>query len=110
MPARGLISFEVKLHGPLDIAASVERFRRWGDDLIDLWYGGTMVRALHLADVRGGTGNGPRVEGRGKTEGHVHGRERQRRIDHKPGGDTRSPACGDRLLRFIRHWQSTLFC
>ena len=50
MPAGGLISFEVKLQGPLDVAASVERFRRWGDDLIDLWYGGTMVRALHLAD------------------------------------------------------------
>jgi len=50
VPAGGLISFEVKLQGPLDVAASVERFRRWGDDLIDLWYGGTMVRALHLAD------------------------------------------------------------
>jgi len=28
--------------------ASVERFRRWGDDLIDRWDGDTMLRVLHL--------------------------------------------------------------
>jgi len=43
-----LTSFEVDLPGPLDVAASVERFRRWGEDLIDRWDGRTMVRVLHL--------------------------------------------------------------
>jgi DNA-3-methyladenine glycosylase II len=42
--------FRVDLPGPLDIPASVERFRRWGDDLIDRWDGQAMVRVLHLAD------------------------------------------------------------
>ncbi|HEY8691858.1 MAG TPA: hypothetical protein VIR57_03870 [Chloroflexota bacterium] len=36
------------LPGPLDVAASVERFRRWGDDLIDRWDGATLLRVLHL--------------------------------------------------------------
>ena len=43
-----MTSFEVELHGPLDVPASVERFRRWGDDLIDRWDGRVMVRVLHL--------------------------------------------------------------
>ncbi|HLG73898.1 MAG TPA: hypothetical protein VK009_26050 [Chloroflexota bacterium] len=43
-----LTTFEVDLPGPLDVAASVERFRRWGEDLIDRWDGRTMVRVLHL--------------------------------------------------------------
>lgn len=43
-------TFEVDLEGPLDIAASVERFRRWGDDLLDRWDGQTLVRT---ASVRG---------------------------------------------------------
>lgn len=30
-----LYTFEVPLLGPLDIPASLEVFRRWGDDLID---------------------------------------------------------------------------
>jgi DNA-3-methyladenine glycosylase II len=44
----GLTTFEVDLPGPLDVAASVERFRRWGEDLVDRWDGRTMVRVLHL--------------------------------------------------------------
>lgn len=31
------------------MAASVERFRRWGDDLVDRWDGRAFVRVLHLA-------------------------------------------------------------
>jgi DNA-3-methyladenine glycosylase II len=43
--------FEVELPGPLDVAASVERFRRWGDDLVDRWDGRTLVRVLHLPEA-----------------------------------------------------------
>ncbi|MFI5265771.1 MAG: DNA-3-methyladenine glycosylase family protein [Chloroflexota bacterium] len=43
-----LETFEVELPGLLDVAASIERFRRWGDDLIDRWDGETMLRVLHL--------------------------------------------------------------
>lgn len=41
-------TFELDLKGPLDIAASVERFRRWGDDLLDRWDGQTLVRTAHI--------------------------------------------------------------
>jgi DNA-3-methyladenine glycosylase II len=41
-------TFELDLEGPLDIAASVERFRRWGDDLLDRWDGQTLVRTAHI--------------------------------------------------------------
>jgi DNA-3-methyladenine glycosylase II len=37
-------TFELDLVGPLDVAASVERFRRWGDDLLDRWDGRTLIR------------------------------------------------------------------
>jgi DNA-3-methyladenine glycosylase II len=40
--------FVVRLPGPLDIAASLELFRRSGDDLIDRWDGATLVRTLPL--------------------------------------------------------------
>lgn len=40
-------TFEVELDGPLDVAASVERFRRWGDDWLDRWDGTTLVRTAH---------------------------------------------------------------
>jgi DNA-3-methyladenine glycosylase II len=39
-----LYTFTIDLAGPLDIAASVERFRLWGDDLLDRWDGQTLVR------------------------------------------------------------------
>ena len=38
----------LELNGPLDIPASVARFRRWGDDLLDRWDGQTFVRATTL--------------------------------------------------------------
>lgn len=41
-----LHTFEVRLPGPLDIPASLELFRRSGDDLIDRWDGTTLVRTL----------------------------------------------------------------
>lgn len=39
-----LHTFVLDLAGPLDVAASVERFRRWGDDLLDRWDGDTLIR------------------------------------------------------------------
>ncbi|MCA1645338.1 MAG: hypothetical protein LC797_07680, partial [Chloroflexi bacterium] len=43
--------FRVDLPGPLDIAGSLELFRRSGDDLIDRWDGTNLVRAIVLNDV-----------------------------------------------------------
>lgn len=40
-------TFTLELAGPVDVAASVERFRRWGDDLLDRWDGATFVRVAH---------------------------------------------------------------
>jgi DNA-3-methyladenine glycosylase II len=42
--------FELPLPGPLDIAASLQLFSRWGDDLIDRWDGETLVRTLPVGD------------------------------------------------------------
>lgn len=39
-------SFELELRGPLDPAASLEMFRRSGDDLLDRWDGRTFLRTL----------------------------------------------------------------
>lgn len=39
---------EVELQGPLDVAASVEVFRRAGDDLIDRWDGEVLLRTVRL--------------------------------------------------------------
>jgi DNA-3-methyladenine glycosylase II len=45
------VSFCVKLgHTPLDIAGSLELFRRSGDDLIDRWDGRQLIRAALTAD------------------------------------------------------------
>ncbi len=38
--------FEVRLPGPVDVAASLEMFRRSGDDLIDRWDGTNLVRTI----------------------------------------------------------------
>src|SRR5215467_4997108 len=43
-------TFPVRLPGPLDIPASLELFRRSGDDLIDRWDGATLVRTLPVGD------------------------------------------------------------
>ncbi len=40
--------FEVKLEGPIDFAASLEIFRRSGDDLIDRWDGEWLTRTARL--------------------------------------------------------------
>src|ERR1700752_1563805 len=37
---------EVVLPGPLDVPASLEVFRRWGDDLADRWDGEVLLRTL----------------------------------------------------------------
>jgi DNA-3-methyladenine glycosylase II len=39
-------STEVALRGPLDVRASLEVFRRWGDDLVDRWDGEVLLRTL----------------------------------------------------------------
>jgi DNA-3-methyladenine glycosylase II len=39
-------TFVVRLPGPLDIPASLELFRRSGDDLLDRWDGAVLVRTL----------------------------------------------------------------
>ena len=41
-------SFELELPGPLDPAASLEMFRRSGDDLLDRWDGTTFVRTIAI--------------------------------------------------------------
>jgi hypothetical protein len=46
--ARRDASFELELPGPLDPAASLEMFRRSGDDLLDRWDGRTFVRAIAI--------------------------------------------------------------
>jgi DNA-3-methyladenine glycosylase II len=40
--------FEVRLEGPIDFAASLEIFRRSGDDLIDRWDGEWLTRTARL--------------------------------------------------------------
>jgi len=42
-------SAEVDLTGPLDVAASVDIFRRFGDDLLDRWDGEVLLRTVHVA-------------------------------------------------------------
>jgi DNA-3-methyladenine glycosylase II len=44
-------TFELALPGPIDMPASVERFRRWGDDLLDRWDGQTFVRVTYADGV-----------------------------------------------------------
>ena len=44
--ARREASFELALPGPLDPAASLEMFRRSGDDLLDRWDGRTLLRTI----------------------------------------------------------------
>jgi len=44
-------SFVVPLTGPIDFAASLEMFRRNGDDLLDRWDGATLIRTLPVASA-----------------------------------------------------------
>jgi DNA-3-methyladenine glycosylase II len=62
----GEAAFPVQLQGPLDVAASLETFRRNGDDLIDRWDGVRLVRTVRVGDdwvayraVPGGTLDAP---------------------------------------------------
>ena len=48
MSARREKSFELELPGPLDPAASLEMFRRSGDDLLDRWDRTTFVRTVAI--------------------------------------------------------------
>jgi DNA-3-methyladenine glycosylase II len=47
-PARRKASFELELPGPLDPVASLEMFRRSGDDLLDRWDGRTLLRTIAI--------------------------------------------------------------
>jgi DNA-3-methyladenine glycosylase II len=38
----------VRFAPPLDLAASLEPFRRWGDDLLDRWDGSRLLRTSHI--------------------------------------------------------------
>ncbi|HEY7093839.1 MAG TPA: hypothetical protein VH393_11705 [Ktedonobacterales bacterium] len=44
------VGFRVDLAGPLDIPASLELFRRFGDDLLDRWDGAALTRTLRVGD------------------------------------------------------------
>ena len=44
------VDFRVDLAGPVDIPASLELFRRHGDDLLDRWDGATLTRTLRVRD------------------------------------------------------------
>ena len=46
--ARREASFELELRGPLDPTASLEMFRRSGDDLLDRWDGRTLLRTIAI--------------------------------------------------------------
>ncbi len=45
------VTVEVRWTGPLDIPASLEGFRRWGDDRIDRWDGECLVRTARVGDA-----------------------------------------------------------
>ena len=45
-----LDNFVVPLTGPIDFTASLEMFRRNGDDLLDRWDGATLIRTLPVGD------------------------------------------------------------
>ena len=44
------VDFRVDLAGPVDIPASLELFRRHGDDLLDRWDGATLTRTLPVGN------------------------------------------------------------
>jgi DNA-3-methyladenine glycosylase II len=45
------VEFQVDFPAPLDVPASLELFRRSGDDLIDRWDGQRLVRSVLIADT-----------------------------------------------------------
>jgi DNA-3-methyladenine glycosylase II len=44
------VGFRADLAGPLDVPASLELFRRFGDDLLDHWDGATLTRTLRVGN------------------------------------------------------------
>src|SRR5438552_6810188 len=42
------VTFLVRLAAPFDLAASLEGFRRWGDDLLDRWDGQSLLRVARV--------------------------------------------------------------
>jgi DNA-3-methyladenine glycosylase II len=48
VPTRREASFQLELPGPLDPAASLEMFRRSGDDLLDRWDGRVFLRTIEI--------------------------------------------------------------
>ena len=50
VPAAPIFAFDVSLPGPIDVAASLELFRRNGDDLLDRWDGVNLVRTLRVGE------------------------------------------------------------
>ena len=44
-------TFDLELSGTLDLAATFERYRRWGDDLLSRWDGHTFVSTARLSDI-----------------------------------------------------------
>jgi DNA-3-methyladenine glycosylase II len=42
------VTFSVELPGPIDVASSLESFRRYGEDRIDYWDGSCLVRTVRV--------------------------------------------------------------
>ena len=64
----GPVALDVGLDGPLDVPASLEVLRRWGDDLLDRWDGAVLRRVLPpprghvaVAACHAGTIDAPRL-------------------------------------------------
>jgi DNA-3-methyladenine glycosylase II len=48
VPASNLLTLDIRLDGPVDVATSVAHLGRWGDDGLDRWDGHTLVRTIAL--------------------------------------------------------------
>lgn len=56
-------SLRIELPGPLDLPASLERFRRWGDDLLERWDGETYAWTMSAPGAGRATAIAARVAG-----------------------------------------------
>jgi DNA-3-methyladenine glycosylase II len=52
VPASDVLTVDVRLQPPIDIATSVAHLGRWGDDGLDRWDGHALVRTLRLPSSR----------------------------------------------------------
>ena len=75
----------VDLPGPLDLAASLEPFRRSGDDLLDRWDGRRLLRTMRI--------DGRTIAFRATIEGSVEAPALSVRVE--PAADPARPAPGD---------------